>query len=102
MDNYIKDKIIYITGGAKGIGKAIVRLFCENGADVIFCDIDVKESNKLCNELSSYKCSYHEVDISDSEALELSINKAIEEKGNIDVLLTMQELVISIRYLILQ
>ena len=87
MDNYIKDKIIYITGGAKGIGKAIVRLFCENGADVIFCDIDVKESNKLCNELSSYKCSYHEVDISDAEALERSVNKAIEEKGNIDVLI---------------
>lgn len=87
MDNSIKDKIIYITGGAKGIGKAIVTLFCKNGADVTFCDIDVDESKKLCHELSSYKCSFEEVDISDAEALEQSINKVIEEKGNIDVII---------------
>ncbi|MDD4777590.1 MAG: SDR family oxidoreductase [Fermentimonas sp.] len=87
MDNHLKDKITYITGGAKGLGKAIVTLFCENGADVIFCDIDAEESNKLCNELSSYKCSYHEVDISDAEALEQSVNQVIKEKGNIDVII---------------
>ena len=36
MDNSIKDKIIYITGGAKGLGRAMVKLFCSNGADVTF------------------------------------------------------------------
>ncbi|MDD2932181.1 MAG: SDR family oxidoreductase, partial [Fermentimonas sp.] len=46
-----------------------------------------EESNKLCNELSSYKCSYHEVDISDAEALERSVNQVIKEKGNIDVII---------------
>lgn len=86
MDNYIKDKIIYITGGAKGLGRAMVKLFCSNGADVTFCDIDVDESRKLCNELSSYKCNFHEVDASDAKALEKSINKVIEEKGNIEVI----------------
>ena len=87
MDNYIKDKIVYITGGAKGLGKAMVTLFCKNGADVTFCDIDEVESHKLCNELSSYKCSFHIVNVSDAEALERSVNKVIEEKGNIDVLI---------------
>ena len=87
MNNSIKDKIIYITGGANGIGKTIVTLFCKYGADVTFCDIDVDESKKLCNELSSYKCSFHVVDISYTEVLEQSINKVIEEKGNIDVII---------------
>ncbi|MDD3511702.1 MAG: SDR family oxidoreductase [Fermentimonas sp.] len=87
MDNHIEDKVVYITGGAKGLGKAIVTLFCKNGADVTFCDIDTEESNELCNELSSYKCSYHEVDISDAEALERSVNQVIKEKGNIDVII---------------
>ena len=53
----------------------MVTLFCKNSADVTFCDIDVEESIKLCSELSSYKSSFKEVDISDAKALEESINK---------------------------
>ena len=87
MDNSIKDKITYITGGAKGLGRAMVTLFCKNGADVTFCDINGDESKKLCHELSSYKCNFHEVDVSDAKALEQSIKKVIEEKGNIDVII---------------
>lgn len=34
------DRIVYVTGGANGLGKAIVTLFCKNGDDVTFCDID--------------------------------------------------------------
>ncbi len=87
MENSINDKIVYVTGGANGLGKAIVTLFCENGADVTFCDIDSEAGKNLCCELSSFKCSYHEVDISDATALEQSISKVIEEKGNIDVII---------------
>ncbi len=81
------DKIVYVTGGANGIGKAIVTLFCKDGADVTFCDIDTVAGEKLSNELSSYKCTYHEVDLSDARVLEQSVNKVIEAKGNIDVII---------------
>lgn len=81
------DKIVYVTGGAKGIGKTIVTLFCEKGADVTFCDIDSEAGKKLCGELSSFKCSFHEVDISDASALEQSVNKVIEEKGDVDIII---------------
>jgi len=87
IENSIKDKIIYITGGAKGLGKAMVTLFCKSGADVTFCDIDEVESHKLYNELSSYKCSFHVVDISDAFELEKSVNKLLAEKGNIDIII---------------
>lgn len=71
----MKDKVVFVTGGANGLGKGIVTLFCENGADVIFCDIDVKASEKLSQELSAYKCSYLIVDISDAKALEQAVEK---------------------------
>lgn len=87
MENSINDKIVYVTGGANGLGKAIVTLFCENGADVTFCDIDSAAGKKLSSELSSYKCSYHEVDISDAAALEHSVNRVIDEKGDIDIII---------------
>lgn len=77
MENSINGKIVYVTGGANGLGKAIVTLFCENGADVTFCDIDSAAGKNLSSELSSYKCSYHEADISDAAALEHSVNRVI-------------------------
>lgn len=87
MENSINGKIVYVTGGANGLGKAIVTLFCENGADVTFCDIDSAAGKKLSSELSSYKCSYHEADISDAAALEHSVNRVIDEKGDIDIII---------------
>ena len=33
----LKDKTAVITGGVRGIGKAIARVFCENGANVVLC-----------------------------------------------------------------
>lgn len=76
----MENKVVFITGGANGLGKAIVSLFCKNGADVVFCDIEEKASQELCKELSSYKCSYLLVDISDAKALEQAVEKVLEEK----------------------
>ena len=44
---------IFVTGGAKGIGEAIVRDAANEGAKVSFVDIDVAASEKLVSELSA-------------------------------------------------
>lgn len=44
---------IFVTGGAKGIGEAIVRDCLAEGAKVSFVDIDVKNGEKLAAELGS-------------------------------------------------
>lgn len=87
MTESVGNKIVFVTGGANGIGKAIVSLFCKNGADVIFCDIDEEACARLSEELGEYKCSYLTVDVSDADVLEKAIGKVIQDKGNIDVII---------------
>jgi len=44
---------VFVTGGAKGIGEAIVRDAANEGAKVSFVDIDVVAAEKLVSELSA-------------------------------------------------
>ena len=81
------NKTVFITGGANGIGKSIVKAFCEVGADVIFCDLDETAGQQLKDEMKQYKCSFTHLDVSDAEALENTIEVVLSEKGNIDILI---------------
>ena len=62
----LKDKIVYVTGGASGIGADIVRAFAEQGAHVGFVDIDVAAGRKLASELGVH---FTPCDLRDIEAL---------------------------------
>src|SRR6185503_3865510 len=45
------NRTVLVTGGANGIGEAIVRAFHEQDARVCFCDVDVKAGRSLAKEL---------------------------------------------------
>ena len=47
----LKDKIIFITGGASGIGESTVRAFDRQGAVVGILDIDSASANQLITDL---------------------------------------------------
>ena len=50
----LKDKIILVTGGSKGIGKGISKVFLDNGAKVIICARNRDELEKTAeNELKN-------------------------------------------------
>ncbi len=51
----LKNKKIFITGGADGIGASIVELFCEQGSDVIFIDVNINKAKKLINNIKKKK-----------------------------------------------
>ena len=48
----LKNKVVLITGGAAGIGASMVRAFHQQGAQVFFCDVDVKAGNQLARAFS--------------------------------------------------
>jgi len=62
----LKGKAVIVTGGANGIGAAMVRLFHQQGAIVHFCDLDRRAGRSLERELGD-GVSFAEVDLT-SEA----------------------------------
>lgn len=62
----LKNKSVFVTGGASGIGKEIVTAFSNQGAKVGFVDFDEENSQKLCDELGDHvvfeKCDLKEID----------------------------------------
>lgn len=87
MKQSLQNKIVFITGGANGIGRSIVKAFCEAGADVTFCDMDEEGGKRLSEEMKSYKCSFAQLDVSDAGALSDLIHTIISKKGNIDIII---------------
>ncbi len=58
----LKNASVLVTGGAKGIGAAIVRAFHAQGAQVFFCDLDETAGHGLAAELGA-RASFTRVDL---------------------------------------
>ncbi len=78
-------KVAVITGGASGIGKASVKLFVEEGARVVFGDIQDDRGNGLANELGANVLYLHTNVRSESEIKAL-IDLAVDKFGRLDVM----------------
>jgi NAD(P)-dependent dehydrogenase (short-subunit alcohol dehydrogenase family) len=53
MDLRLKDRIVLVTGGSKGIGFRIVRAFLEEGCDVAFCARSGEDLQRAAEQLKS-------------------------------------------------
>ena len=78
-------KRVFVTGGAKGIGAAIVTAFCNVGARVAFCDTDEKAALRLCALLPTF-VQFFQADVGDPEALQRVFNRLINMWGDVDVI----------------
>ena len=75
MNNYnLKGRRAIVTGGAQGFGFAITKRFLESGAEVIIWDIDQKAIDEALKELSSEKCSFQIVDVTNFDDIKNNMN----------------------------
>eukprot|EP00899_Mesostigma_viride_P013171 jgi/Mesvir1/21855/Mv04235-RA.1 len=81
----LQGKVALITGGAKGLGEADARLFVKEGATVYVADIDDAAGRKLVAELGS-AASYVHLDVANESQWQAVLNKIMEEKGALHVL----------------
>jgi NAD(P)-dependent dehydrogenase (short-subunit alcohol dehydrogenase family) len=81
-------KVVLVTGGASGIGEAIVRRFAQQKSIVVFFDIKVEEGARLARELSSQGLGAHflNVDLTDIAALRAGVADARKVHGPVNVL----------------
>ena len=85
----LKKKRVFITGGGSGIGASIVEHFCEQGSEVYFVDINLKEVKKLLKKIKKKKLrapTFFECDLLDINKLEITIKSIISKKGPIHAL----------------
>ena len=71
----LKGAVVFITGGASGIGAEIVRAFADQGSRVGFIDIDTERGGALADELGERGAEIHfeSCDLRDIEALKGAI-----------------------------
>lgn len=86
----LSGKVVFVTGGASGIGAVLVRRFVEQGARVAFIDLDAAAGQGLCEALATEGRPapwFRTVDVTDIAALQDAIRAAhADHGGRLDVL----------------
>lgn len=82
-------QVAVVTGGSRGIGRAIALKMAENGADVavVFAGNE-KAAQETCALASGYsvRCRAYRCDVSDYEATKTLVEEIIRDLGKIDIL----------------
>ncbi|RRH93121.1 L-iditol 2-dehydrogenase [Mesorhizobium tamadayense] len=82
----LKDKVAVVTGGAQGIGAAIVRGFAAEGAQVVIADLGVDKAEALAHEVGS-GVSALGLDVRDLASIEAMVDSVTRTHGGIDILI---------------
>jgi 2-hydroxycyclohexanecarboxyl-CoA dehydrogenase len=84
----LKGKVAVITGAAGGIGRALVRRFCEEGATVVGLDLNAAGLEELGGQLEEFadQLILRPLDITDHAAVAVTIRQVHSERGRIDIL----------------
>ena len=78
-----------VTGGANGIGKAIVHALAENGAHVAIVDIDAQAGTQTAQDIEKTggPCIFVEADVANPEQMEAAARNIASQLGGIQILI---------------
>src|SRR5688572_9859083 len=84
----LQNKVVIVTGGAHGIGKAISELFAQEGAAVFIVDIDAKAGEATALEIcrKRHLAIFLKADVSSAEEVAAIVKTASANSGRIEVL----------------
>lgn len=82
-------RVAIITGGARGIGKAIAETLAQRGANIVVVDLRKELAEETANEISAKtgrEAIALEADVSNQESVKAMIKDALEKFGKVDIL----------------
>jgi len=85
----IKNKIVLITGGSRGIGKATAKCFAAEGSRVIICSRHKADLDKACEEIikGGGECTGIECDVRQAGDVKNLVHKTVQKFRQIDLLI---------------
>lgn len=81
----IKNKTAFVTGGASGLGEAVVRRIITSGGNAVILDMSDEKGKKLAAELGE-RSIFIRADITDEKVIKSAIEKTTSTFGRIDIL----------------
>jgi 3-oxoacyl-[acyl-carrier protein] reductase len=81
----MKDKVVLITGGAAGIGRATALRFAEEGATVMIGDVNEAAGQETVQELGP-DAAYYKVNVADRQSVQDWVDAVVDRYGRVDVL----------------
>jgi NAD(P)-dependent dehydrogenase (short-subunit alcohol dehydrogenase family) len=85
----LRNQVVIVTGGASGIGEAIVEAFARQHARVFFLDIDDTAADRLIHRMEPLGLTppiYYHCDLTDTTAISASVEAILTQAHRIDVL----------------
>ena len=81
-----QNKVVFITGAARGIGKSFAEAFAKQGAKVVIADINIEGATKTAQEIGSNALAV-KMDVTKQDSIDQSVNTAVDQLGGIDILI---------------
>jgi acetoin reductase-like protein len=78
-------KVAIVTGGARGIGEAVVRAYVAEGAKVVIADVETGKAQSLASELGAAALAVR-LDVRDRAEIDMAVAKTVEAFGGVDIL----------------
>jgi len=80
-------RVAFVTGGASGLGLATVHRFVEQGAKVIFCDLQSKteKGDEIASQLGRESAAFVPADIMSEDDVQTALDFAESKFGRVDV-----------------
>ena len=81
-------QVVIITGGARGIGEGICKVFCNEGATVAIWDV-IDEGQKTAESIKKNggKIFFQKVDVTKQDSVNKAVEQIIRDYGKIDILI---------------
>ncbi|CAG9801799.1 unnamed protein product [Chironomus riparius] len=85
----VSGQLALVTGGARGLGKAIAIRLAQEGCNLAICDVNIEEAQKTSEEIRSkfkIECIAFKADVSDTQQVATLYNEIGEKMGTVDIL----------------
>lgn len=85
----LKDRVAIVTGGAQGIGYAIVEMLAQYGASIMIADVMTDKAEATAKEVADKtgrKILARSVNVTESASAKAMVDAAVEQFGKVDIL----------------